>query len=723
MDVRLPNGKIISNIPEGISKADLQDKLIRNGLATPEDFAIAPQPSRMDKTIGAIETGANILSGMVAEPVAGLAGAAVGAMPSFTGVQQGDAAKAVESVRSGLTYQPRTEVGQANQQAIGQALAPVGEAMQGAEQYLGDKTFDLTGSPALAAAAQTIPTLATEAVGALAGGALTKAKQAANVNKAITKSAPSIEQLKQASRATYRELDEAGAGVNESAFKNLALKVHQTAKDMGHNVRITGKAQGVLDEFNESIGKVNSISELETLRKIAGNAAKSNEAAEAAIGVAMIDDIDDFFDSLKAGDLIGDNTIAPEKIGPMYKQARDLWGRSRRSEMIQEVIDNAPLQASGEENGIRIGFTQILKNKKKRKFFSPQEIKEMRMVSEGTKGANIAKFIGKYGAGEGKSTNALLSGLGGGVGAGVGSVVAGTPGAIVGGIAVPLIGQVSKSLAKNLTKGNARFADDIIRAGKDSKKIADAYLKYTPKAEQSAQELTELFIAKKIPTGELQKLQQSKVKAISDAAIFAAPVIKQMEDEQEGLTIDVQTGFENKQVETMQDPQSMINQAEQVKRQSIIESANKSVMDKADSIATAYKVPANRNLGIDLGHVASLPPYVGTQLLREANPQTAPINEAIIRLAHGNPENRQAVKMVKNVLQNNGMLLPDSIAGSIQNMVASGIKPEKAVQLATAQKTIKPQEAKKIAELIRGKLSPDVIKDFAPLISSIEALA
>jgi len=194
-------------------------------------------------------------------------------------------------------------------------------------------------------------------------------------------------------------------------------------------------------------------------------------------------------------------------------------------------------------------------------------------------------------------------------------------------------------------------------------------------------------------------------------------------EEEQGLTIDVQTGFENKQVEPMQDPQSMINQAEQVKRQSIIESANKSVMDKADSIATAYKVPANRNLGIDLGHVASLPPYIGTQLLREANPQTAPINEAIIRLAHGNPENRQAVKMVKNMLQNTGMLLPDSIAGSIQNMVASGIKPEKAVQLATAQKTIKPQEAKKIAELIRGKLSPDVIKDFAPLISSIEALA
>jgi len=635
-----------------------------------------PQPSKMDKTIGAIETGASILSGMIAEPVAGLTGMAVGAMPSFTGVQQGDAAKAVESVRSGLTYQPRTEVGQANQQAIGQALAPIGEAMQGAEQYLGDKTYDITGSPMLAAAAQTLPTLGMELAGVGAGKALTKAAQAKNINKAITESAPSVEQLKQASRATYKELDDVGAGINNDAFKNLAVKVHQTAKDLGHHPKITPKVQGVLDTFSEDIGKAHSISDIETLRKVANNAASSLDPAEKMIGISMIDDIDTFFDSLKPMDLVGDNTADISKVGSMYKQARDLWGRSRRSELINQVIKDAELQASGTENGIRIGFRQILKNKKQNKFFSEQEKAEMRRVVEGSKGANIAKLIGKFGISENQATNVVGASLGAGGGAAAGSFLMGTGGAGAGAVLVPLVGTVSKKLAQNLTYKNARFADDVIRAGKDSKKIADAYLKYTPKAEQSAQELTELFIAKKIPTGELQKLQQSKVKAISDAAIFAAPVIKQMEDEQEGLTIDVQTGFENKQVEPIQDPQSMINQAEQVKRQSIIESANKSVMDKADSIATAYKVPANRNLGIDLGHVASLPPYVGTQLLREANPQTAPINEAIIRLAHGNPENRQAVKMVKNMLQNTGMLLPDSIAGSIQNMVASGIKPE-----------------------------------------------
>jgi len=38
MDVTLPNGTVIEDVPEGMSKADIYEKAIRNGLATPEDF-------------------------------------------------------------------------------------------------------------------------------------------------------------------------------------------------------------------------------------------------------------------------------------------------------------------------------------------------------------------------------------------------------------------------------------------------------------------------------------------------------------------------------------------------------------------------------------------------------------------------------------------------------------------------------------------------------------
>lgn len=49
MDVRLPDGTIIKNVPDGTSKADLVSKLQRNGMAVPSDWlqpAPQPQPSK-----------------------------------------------------------------------------------------------------------------------------------------------------------------------------------------------------------------------------------------------------------------------------------------------------------------------------------------------------------------------------------------------------------------------------------------------------------------------------------------------------------------------------------------------------------------------------------------------------------------------------------------------------------------------------------------------------
>lgn len=50
MDVRLPNGTVIKNVPEGTSKADIQARAIRAGLATAEDFGATTQetPTRIE---------------------------------------------------------------------------------------------------------------------------------------------------------------------------------------------------------------------------------------------------------------------------------------------------------------------------------------------------------------------------------------------------------------------------------------------------------------------------------------------------------------------------------------------------------------------------------------------------------------------------------------------------------------------------------------------------
>tara|TARA_R110000803_G_scaffold31740_1_gene70469 strand:- start:504 stop:1394 length:891 start_codon:yes stop_codon:yes gene_type:complete len=109
--------------------------------------------------LGSFEPLLSLGSSIIAEPISGLAGLA--ALPFGADV----ASNAISGVQDSLTYQPRTEDGQAAMQSLTSALAPVGEAFTGASKFLGDKTYDMTGSPSLAAAAYSVPTLALEAVG------------------------------------------------------------------------------------------------------------------------------------------------------------------------------------------------------------------------------------------------------------------------------------------------------------------------------------------------------------------------------------------------------------------------------------------------------------------------------------------------------------------------------------------------------------------------------
>jgi hypothetical protein len=128
------------------------------------------------------ETAATLASSVVAEPIAGLSGIVQSINPF---AEKGAGARAVEGVRESLTYAPKTTEGQQNIQSIGEVLQPVSEAIQSAESGIGDVVFEKTGSPTLAAASTTIPTLAMELTGL---GIAKKGKQ-------IAKTVPDAEKV------------------------------------------------------------------------------------------------------------------------------------------------------------------------------------------------------------------------------------------------------------------------------------------------------------------------------------------------------------------------------------------------------------------------------------------------------------------------------------------------------------------------------------------------
>lgn len=456
----------------------------------------AQGPSFIDKAVGVVETVGAIGSAAAAEPIAGMAGIAQTLNPF---VDSGAGVRAVEGTREALSYQPRTREGKDSLGAVASALEPVAEVFSDAEDYLGDKVFEKTESPALAAAATTIPTVIAELVGVAAGKGvlkIAKGRKGAATSKAVAEAAPTIDQLQDASRAVYKEIDSMGVSIKASAYKKLVKKLHHEAKSSGLDPDITPKATKALQRFSDLSGSEVTLTELDTLRKVAKNAAGSLERADASLGMGIANTVDEFLDAAGVTALKRPKG-STKGVGVRYKAARDLWGRARKSELLEESFEKARNQASGFENGVRVQFRAILNNKKKRRFFKAEELEAMTTVVRGTKAENFAKLVGRLGFSEGGATNII----GGALGASAGGVMFGTPGAV----AVPLIGQVSRKLAQRLTVKNAEFANQVVRAGKDAKKIASAYLENTAKANRSPEELSQLlmqidFTPSKMPT-------------------------------------------------------------------------------------------------------------------------------------------------------------------------------------------------------------------------------
>lgn len=486
-----------------------------------------------------LEPAATLVSGAIAEPLAGLAGIAQAVNPF---AEPGAGAEAVEATREALTFQPRTQAGQAGLQAVAEAVAPIGEAFGAAEEALGEAAFEATGSPAAAAIATAIPTAAAELVGAATAKGVVSATNKVNrltkdasIVKAIETAAPTIERIKTEARTIYSAIDDLGVTVKDKTFKKLTGKLKATTRKEGFSKNAHPKVAATLSEFDEIVGTSPDLTEVDRLRKVAQGAASSIEPAEARLGAIMIDEIDQFLDNLGQASL---NTAPGVNVGQQYRQARSLWSRAKKSEIINEAMEKARLQASGFENGIRVQFRSILNNKKRSRGFSANEKEAMRKVVLGGGAENIAKAIGKFGFTEGQATSMLLGSLGVAGGAAIGGPV--------GAVVVPGIGQISKSLAQRLTRGNAAFADQVVRAGKDAKKITASYLKNTPKAQRTVEELTELLINQDANVSGIIRLPPSAKnrQLIQDAAFLA----KRLQEDQTiaagiaGATVLGQTG-------------------------------------------------------------------------------------------------------------------------------------------------------------------------------------
>jgi len=288
--------------------------------------------------------------------------------------------------------------------------------------------------------------LALPAVGAAVGRGVDAFRNSRAMREAA-RAAPSMDDIRAAATRLYDQAD--SAVMPRSGLLGTAQQVQDDAARMALDPMLTPQAARVVDNVTDAATSPDpniTFRELDILRRQAGIAAGDMaNRPQAAIGAQIQEAIDAFVDN------------ADPQTSAVLKEARDMWGRLRRSEIVERAIEAAGRQASGFENGLRVQFRQILNNPRVARTFTQAEREAMEQVVRGTPLGNAMRTIGKLGLDLRQNTNAL--------GASLGAVMGGTFGGGPGAILVPAAASVARRAAETTTRNAADRLIPMIASG------------------------------------------------------------------------------------------------------------------------------------------------------------------------------------------------------------------------------------------------------------------
>jgi len=274
--------------------------------------------------------------------------------------------------------------------------------------------------------------------------------------RAVTAMAGGTDDMRAAANALYAQADQA-AGLPRSDFTTMAQALSGQVQRQGMDDMLTPGAVRVMDNITDAAtdpAATIGFREADILRRQAaipaGNVANRTEAS---IGSMIVEGIDSFIDN------------ADPQLAGVLREARDIWGRLRRTELIDVAFDRASRAASGFENGLRVEFRRILNNPRLVRGFGADEIAAMERVVSGTPMGNLLRQVGRFGVGLGGQSNAVGMSLGAIMGGAAGSAVGGPAGSALGSLGVLALGTGAKAAANATTRNAAEFARAITALG------------------------------------------------------------------------------------------------------------------------------------------------------------------------------------------------------------------------------------------------------------------
>lgn len=251
------------------------------------------------------------------------------------------------------------------------------------------------------------------AVGGAVGGAVPFAARGAEkllARRSVSKALPHAqtpEQVKAAASRLYNSVD--GAVMPRAGLAAPAQSALDDAASMAMDPMLTPSASRVADKLTDAATSADpniTFRELDVLRRQAaipaGNFSSApGSATERAIGSRFMETVDDFIEQ------------ADPTVSAALKDAREMWGRLRRVEKIEGMIERAKLSASGFENGLRNEARALLKSSKALRGFNKDEIAAIRRVASGTVSGNLMRQVGRVGLNMGGASNGFGAAIAG----------------------------------------------------------------------------------------------------------------------------------------------------------------------------------------------------------------------------------------------------------------------------------------------------------------------
>lgn len=312
------------------------------------------------------------------------------------------------------------------------------------------------------------------AIGVGSGGVLTgvgqgflKAAEVMKRNPQASKLVPTVEGLQATARDLFAKAEASGARMPKGRVVALSRGAERKLNDQGYHPRLHPRIGVVLDELKDMGDGPQSLQRLEQARRIAGNAAQSLQPDERRLASVIIDEIDTAVNKMGAG-------------SSKLREARDVWGRMRRLETIEGIIEDAS-NSKNFEQSLKTKFAAMLRNPKKLRGFNPKERALMKRIAQGSMVEKALAALGRQLSPNSLSGIALTGGAAYSTG--------------IGAAAIPAIGMGARAGANAMTRSNAQALRNLTAMDETQRALA-------MQAAQRTNHLAPLSVLPGVPYGE-----------------------------------------------------------------------------------------------------------------------------------------------------------------------------------------------------------------------------